>query len=266
MGNEKSSSGAPMSPSSNKIPLNQALVDELKTLQNNIRENTISLAQRAYEIRSQYLAEDGRRYDAEFHKWWAAHDLETVFGKLPNFTKYAEAGEALEKAQLGEYRDRMPITLTALHQIAQLTPDELKLCVQDTYTRLSLTDTPKARKTPKPLIHPETTAAEIKAWKNRWRNPKPKPTEKRRLPYATLKVHGSLYDFDNKGTHSGILTVGKLKKIHDALINSMKPFNEYVLLETRFDALIEGHNKREEQAQERKRKKAAEKKIKKPKR
>ena len=97
----------------------------------------------------------------------------------------------------------------------------------------------------------------------RWRNPKPKSTEKRRLQYATIKVHGSLYDLEKPGADSGVLTVEKLKEIHDALTRSMQPFNQYVLLETRLDHLIQGHQKRQEQAQERARKEATQKKSKK---
>ena len=147
--------------------------------------------------------------------------------------------------------------------MSQLTPDELKLCIQDRYTRTSLGDQGTGKKTPSPLIHPEVTAAELKAWRTRWRNPKPKSTEKRRLQYATIKVHGSLYDLEKPGADSGILTVEKLKEIHDALTRSMQPFNEHVLLETRLDHLIQGHQKRQEQAQERARKEATQKKSKK---
>lgn len=250
-----------MSMISNKTPLDRALVDEFVTFQQNIRENTISMAQKAFEIRSEYLSADGRKYDEEFEKWWSGYKLDTIFGKRANFTKWASAGEALEHAKIGEYRDRLPTTLTALYEVSQLTPDELTLCIQDRYMRTSLTDQPKGSRKPSPLIHPEATAAEIKSWRTKWRNPKPKSTEKRRLPFATLKVHGSLYDFGEKGTHSGVLTVEKLKEIHDALTRSMQPFDEYVLLEAKLDALMEGHQKRLERAQEGARKDATEKKA-----
>lgn len=106
----------------------------------------------------------------------------------------------------------MPTTLTALYEISQLTDDEVKLCLEDKYTRASLTSAPTGRKIPSPRIHPEVTANEITSWKKRWRNPKPKPTEKRRLPFATIKVHGSLFDFDKTtGEHGGVLNADKLK-------------------------------------------------------
>lgn len=238
-----------MGQTSNKITLDRELVDELVLFQKNIRDNTISMAEKAFGIRSQYLLEGGRKYDAAFEKWWSAYKLDKVFGKRSNFTKWASAGEALEQAKIDKYRNRLPTTMTALYEVSQLSPDELKLGIQDTFTRESLTSDPKGRKKPSPLIHPEVTAAEIKSWRTRWRNPKPKSTEKRRLPYATIKVHGSLYDFDNKGTHSGILTIEKLKQIHDALIKAMKPFDECVLLETKLNELTEAFHKRQDRAE-----------------
>ncbi len=246
---------------SNKIELNKALVDEFVGFQKHIRENTIAMAQKAYELRSQYLQTDGKKYDKEFETWWSDYKLDTIFGKRANFTKWASAGAALAQAEIGKYRDQLPTTLTALYEVSQLTPQELKLCIEDRFTRASLADEPKGRKKPSPLIHPETTAAEIKGWRERWRNPKSKSTEKRRLPYATVKVHGSLYDFDDKGLHKGVLTIDTLKEIHDALTTSMQPFAEYVLVEAKLDELVAGHHKRQQQAQERARKDAAKKNV-----
>lgn len=233
----------------NKIPLDRALVDEFVSFQKNIRENTIAMAEKAFDIRSQYLSADGLKYDPTFEKWWSSYNLNSIFGKRANFTKWALAGAALGQARIGEYRDRLPTTLTALYEVSQLTPDELKLGIENCYRRSSLTDKPKGNKKPTPLIHPEATAAAIKSWRERWRKPPVKSNEKRRLSFATLKVHGSLFDFDKRGTHSGVLTVEKLKNIHDALTNSMLPFDEYVLLETKLDQLIKGHTKRQEQAE-----------------
>lgn len=245
---------------SNKIALNKELVDEFRGYQRNIRENTISMAQKAFELRSQYLSADGRKYDEHFEKWWTTFNLDGIFGKRANFTKYAAAGQELEKARIGEHRDRMPTTLTALYEVSQLTADELKLCLQDRYTRTSLTEEPQGSKKPKPLIHPEATAAEIKSWRTRWRSPKAKSTEKRRLAFGSLKVHGSLYDFDNKGKHGGILTPDKLKEISDTLTRAMTPYDEFVLLETNLDSLLEGHIKRQEKAETSARREAIKKK------
>jgi len=47
--------------SSNKILLNKELVDEFRGYQKHIRANTVSMAQKAFQIRSQYLSADGRK-------------------------------------------------------------------------------------------------------------------------------------------------------------------------------------------------------------
>jgi hypothetical protein len=190
---------------SNRITLDETLVEEFKGYQKNIRDNTVAMAEKAYDIRSQYLSADGRKYDEVFEKWWNVHNLKKVFGKRANFTKWAMSGEALAKAEFSKYSDHMPTTLTGLYEVSQLTPEEVKLCLQDRYTRASLTDQPKGQKRPSPVIHPDASAAEIKAWRNRWRNPPVKSTEKRRLTFATIKAHGSLYDFEKKtGKHGGV--------------------------------------------------------------
>ena len=255
---------------SNKIPLTADLVAELKGYQKNIRENTIAMALKAWAVRSQYLSEDGRKYDSEFETWWSSNKLNSVLGGRSNFTKLASGGEAFENAKFDKYSDRMPSTLAALYEVSLLTRDELKLCVHDRYSRTSLTGAPKGNKTPSPLNHPEVTAAEIRNWRKKWRNPPIKSTDKRRLPYATIKVHDSLYDFDKAGTHGGVLNPEKLKNINDVLLEAMQPFDEYVRINTNLDALLEGHRKRQEQAEiraekalVRAEKKAAQKKSKK---
>ena len=76
-----------------------------------------------------------------------------------------------------------------------------------------------------------------------------KVTKKRTLPYATIKVHSSLYDFDKAGTRGGVLDAEKLKNINDALLEAMQPFDEYVRIDTNFNTLLEGHRKRQELAE-----------------
>src|SRR5437868_14594289 len=109
-----------MDTASNRIALDRELVDEFKGFQKSIRQNTISMARKAFQIRSQYLSSDGRKYDEAFEKWWSAHSLDAVFGARGNYTKWASAGEAIEKARIDEHSEQMPSTLTALYEISQL--------------------------------------------------------------------------------------------------------------------------------------------------
>lgn len=172
----------------NRIVLDQTLVDEFKSYQKNIRDNTIAMAEKAYHIRNQYLSADGKKYDEEFHKWWSLHNLNSVFGGRSNFTKWAKSGEVLEKAKFDKYSEKLPHSLNALYEVSQLSPDELKMSLEDTFTRTTLTDEPKRKtKKPIPLINPEVTAAAIQAWKTRWRNPTIRSSEKRRIPVCHTK-------------------------------------------------------------------------------
>src|ERR1700680_3104149 len=100
--------------STNKIPLDENLVQEFRSYQKNIRSNTVAFALKAFEIRSQYLLADGRKYDPEFEIWWSTHKLDSIFGTRANFSKWAASGEALEHAKFDKYSDRMPTTLSAL--------------------------------------------------------------------------------------------------------------------------------------------------------
>ena len=78
-----------MEMNTNRVPLDRALVDEFVIYQKNIRENTISMAQKAFDIRSQYLTADGRKYDPEFEKWWSNYKLDF---DLRQASKFHEVG------------------------------------------------------------------------------------------------------------------------------------------------------------------------------
>jgi hypothetical protein len=212
-------------PSSNTIALDAGEVAYLRKLQKNVRNNVIALAGRAYQIRLQHLREDGKRYDKDFEKWWRDYELNRVFGKRSNFTKYAAAGEALEKAKINEYNDRMPITLNALYEVAQLGPDEIKLCLENRYVRSSVTATPTCPKQPDPVIHAEATDKEIRNWRKRWRHP------------------------DQYGpSSSDNLTSEELDEIASAVTKALKPYKGYELAKE-IENLIRLHRKRLKRAE-----------------
>jgi hypothetical protein len=168
---DKSNTEAKSDGAGNKIPLNQETATEIKQLRRNMRDDLITLIEKAHNIRMQHLKENGKGYDKEFNRWWRSEDMKDEFGQLSNFTKYAAAGEVWEKAALHSYKDRLPLTLSGLYEVSLYTPDELKLALQNTYTRTSETATPTAPKTPRPVIHPEATARQIRTWLDCWRNP-----------------------------------------------------------------------------------------------
>lgn len=236
--------------SDNTIKLNKDLADQICKLVDDSRSSVLALAGLAADIRNQYFDIESGKYDARFNSFWNNHSMETRFGKLQNFTKYALAGEAVNKvkAQFEEHEKKLPMTLAALYEVSLLTLEELELCLQNKYRRTEDTlDRSKwiKPKKPTPLITPSVTASEIKSWRNNWRNPKQPNTDKRRLPLAEIKLHGSFFDFKD-GKHNGILTKEKLKEIVNLLMNLKKSIDEDII---RFDIhdeyLLEGYEKRE---------------------
>ena len=89
---------------STKIPLDRNLVDEFVAFQKNIPESTLAMAEKAYQLRSQYLSADGKNYVPDFEKWWSDYNLDSVFGSRSSFSIWAGSGEALEKPGFGDSR------------------------------------------------------------------------------------------------------------------------------------------------------------------
>lgn len=235
---------------SNTIALDKALAVKIDTLISTIRSSTVELATIASEIRNQNFDIATNRYDQEFQKFWKSYDMEKKFGSMATFTKYAKIGDALDKvrAQYDKYEKRLPTTMGALYEFSQLLPEEMELCLQDTYTRTEVTadrDKWKKGKNPKPLITPATTEAAIRNWRKNWREPKQPVTDKRRLPLADIKLHGSFFDFKN-GQHTGEVSIEGFNKIIDILKSIKEDLGEDVI---RFDIneekLRTGYQKRE---------------------
>jgi len=217
----------------NRIPLNKELADQLIGLNNKIRTSLIELASIAANIRNQHLDANGKKYDAEFHAFWKAHSMEQNFGSLSNFTKYANSGDAIElvKAQFQKYEKRLPTTMSALYEFSLLLPEEMELCLENTFTRTEVTSDRskwKSSKKPKALISPSTQAGAIKSWRTNWRNPKAPVTDKRRLRIAEIKVHGSLYDFKG-GKPSGEITLEQIDQITAALKAAIAQFPDVII-------------------------------------
>jgi hypothetical protein len=233
----------------NKILLNKELADKIKGLLGNIRTSVVELATIAANIRNQYLDATGKKYDGAFQAFWKNHGMEKNFGSQANFTKYANAGDAigLVKAQYEQYESRLPITLTALYEFSMLTQEEMELCLENTFSRTEVTSDRakwKAPKKPKPLITPSIQSAAIKAWRMKWRNPKAAPTDKRRLKIAEIKVHGSLYDFKG-GKPSGEITISQIDEITSALKAAIAQFPDVIIrLDLEDEKLKAGYDKR----------------------
>jgi FtsZ-binding cell division protein ZapB len=247
----------------NSIALDKALADKLTELKATERTAATASALFAATIRNQYMDASGKKYAPEFVAFWKKFSMEKRFGSLQNFSKYANAGDAIEKvrAQFDKYEKNLPTTLTALYEFAQLTDEEMELCLETTYSRPEVTSDRtkwKSPKAPKPLITPSVTAGAIKSWRMNWRNPKAPNTDKRRLKIAEIKVHGSLFDFKD-GKPQGIISLEKLAEITEAIKKVISDFPDTIIrLDLEDEKLKEGYNKRLAKELEKSKKKAEE--------
>jgi hypothetical protein len=198
----------------NLAPLDARLKEQFQELFRAVKRNTIALAKEAFQIHSEHYSRTERKYDKDFEVWWKVQGLDQVFGSRGNWTKWYRAGEAIEKvrAQSEKYANKLPTTCDALYEIALLQPDELRLCLENRYTRSSVTQPEAEWKRPKslkPVINPATTASSIRSWRKNWREPRQPRADKRTLPFIRIQIHRSLYDFDKSGQPTGVIAPGQ---------------------------------------------------------
>ena len=155
-------------PGSNKTPLDASEAEKIKKIATRIREGTEELEQEAYDLRLQYLQADGEKYEPEFVKWYKAHAMDEVFGSIPMFTKYAAAGEAMQRAVVKNYANRMPRGVTARYEVSLLKDDEIKMGLENRFTRSAIDAERTAPKKPMPVIRVDSTAKEIRNWRKKW--------------------------------------------------------------------------------------------------
>jgi hypothetical protein len=216
------------------------------------------LAKLAYDIHSNHISESGKKYDAEFEKWWRDHSIESLFGSRSNWSRWKDAGAAISKveARFSKHATKLPISVDALYAVSQLTDDELALCLENTYTRTSVTTDRlgwRYPKKPKPLINPSVTGSKIRTWSKKWRDPSIKqPSDPRRLVLATVKIHGSFFDFDpNTAAPIGTLNKDDVRNLAKKLTDALSGQDAVVLVENHVEQLCSKHDEREARAVER---------------
>jgi hypothetical protein len=240
----------------NLLPLDAELKEQFQQLFRTVKRNTIALAKQAFQIHSEHYLRTDRKYDKDFEVWWEAQGLEQVFGSRDNWTKWYRAGEALEKvhAQFEKYANKLPTSRDALYEIALLQPDELRLCLENRYTRSSVTQPEAEWKRPKrlqPVINPAATARSIRSWRRNWREPRQPRADKRTLPFITIQIHRSLYEFDKSGQPAGVIAAGQAVEINQKIIDLLKPLEVFVRIDSKLEHLLEGYDKRRVAAEKR---------------
>ena len=236
---------------SNMTTLDRALKDEFSGYHKAIQKNTVAMATRAYEIHCEHISSDGKKYDAQFEDWWNSHGLDDVFGSRSTWTKWHRAGELISKVKgrYSEHSDKLPNARDALYQVAMLDETELRLCLDDTYTRKSVT-APEAEwqrpKNPKPVINPGATAASIRSWRERWRAPQQPRSDSRNLLFLTIKVDRSLYDFDSvTGDFDGSIEPATLGALYNDILDMFQPYREAIWVDSNLEKLRGEHDKRQ---------------------
>jgi hypothetical protein len=237
------------------IPLDKKLAEEFRDLKRNASKNVVQMALLAQGVRRTNKNQSGE-YTKQFHEWYAEFNMEKLFGSKSNFTKYAQAGEVIvkHKAELGREMSQLPLTVSALYAIHDMTDEEVSLCLEDHYTRSSITVTDKSQfkrqsKTPQPVINPNATAGSITSWLHKWRNPPVPSTDKRRLEFITIKADATIYDFDRtEGSFAGQTTVDQLKAIQEKIVALLKGEDAHVLMVSKLLDIANGHEKRREAA------------------
>ena len=241
----------------NVIKLDKAAADRIVELIGNVRKAGIELARYAAELRDQHLDEKGN-YDKKFRDFWEKFELDKNFGQRANFTRYALAGKAIEKIEanfpeLDALEKRLPHSIAALYELSQLNLDEIRICLQNTYKRRDLT-APQSEWTapnkPKPLITPSVTAAQLKSWREKWRNPTAPSTDTRRLLLAVIRLDKSLNEYDKEtGEYAGNVERDDVAKITEALKHTISGFkSELVRLDLHDQKLFADADKRQASA------------------
>jgi hypothetical protein len=112
---------------------------ELKDLLLAVESSRFALYRRAAQLRRDYLDLTTGDYRPEFKKWWVENRLDDAFGKLPNFTKYAKAGDILiEQEQRNVDLRRLPTAVSTLYELRNLDPDKLaELSNDPNFSRLT---------------------------------------------------------------------------------------------------------------------------------
>lgn len=240
-------------PGDNVVTLSDELTNEIKLRFKRDRDNRFKLFLLSQGIRQKYLDPISNEYSKEFHDWYANSGVAELFGKLPNFTRYAAAGEAIEfvanqTSNPKKYLAQLPTSMNALYEISQiirLDTEAFKVCLHFTPTRKSLS-APKLdwkTKNTSPLIQPGVTAKDLAAWRKRWEEPETHNEEdkyRRNVKLLTISVSEDIYGFDDVGNKTGVIDMEHVQNLVSQIEtlfskNTEKQFK----LETQLDRIKE---------------------------
>lgn len=248
-------------PGDNAVTISDELVKEIQRHFKRDRENRFKLFLLSQGIREKYLDPVKNEYSNEFREWYERSGVEQLFGKLPNFTRYAAAGEVIayvstKTSNPKKYLAQLPTSMNALYEISQIVKadaEAFKVCLHFTPTRKTLTDPKHEWKTKgtEPLIQPGVTAKEIVGWRKRWEAPtRQKDDDKfrRNVKLLTVSVSEDIFAFDARGK-TGVVD---LEQVQDLLAQIQALFSKsnekQFKLETQIERITEKYEAEKEKA------------------
>ena len=214
-------------PGKNRTALSKSLADELRQHKRKTREHVFELYLLAAGIRRAHLTTTADRYSKEFYLWYASENLHEVFGQLPNFTKYASAGEVISiiagsSSKIKNQLNKLPTSMNALYEIyhiAKKHPVVFPMCFQVTPRRKTLSPLIDNWniKGSEPLINEHTTQKELKNWINLWENPTKKERKKdkynRTVELVKISISQDIFSFDKLGKKTGKIEMADLENV-----------------------------------------------------
>ena len=200
---------------------------KLKSLFDNRKESTVSLCLMSAGIKGKYLTQDDgsrRIYKPEFESWISNGGGASLYGSKANFTKYAGAGfvinyfaEATKPPKDNfDYVSALPLgSMRALYEIEGIIRALESDSIVDHRGCSSLfllfhgwlhrtSDKDKVGKTTGTigkLIHPHSTASDLKKWRENWMFPATKTTSPKEdgISFTELRISSSLFDWNQAG-------------------------------------------------------------------
>jgi hypothetical protein len=234
-----------------EFELNQDTAQSIKSIGKSMRDNMFQLCLIAYGIRRKSLrkARKGERggnaqkevYKDEFNKWFASNDLQTVYGKVTNFTKYAMAGRLLTwvRWQINpdkglEYLDRLPHSISTLYALQSIiwtngdkATDEGRRNFKDLIRKPVSDGT-----TNNTWINRSLTADDVKKKLSELENSpavvtkKPKDYDPHKINLLRVKAHEGLYAFNRRGNKRKVKgpDIDKVRELVTAINNLIADF------------------------------------------
>lgn len=247
-------------PGDNVVTISESLTNEIRTRFKRDRENRFKLYLLCHGMRLKYLDPKSNSYAQEFNEWYENADFKSLFGELPNFTKFAAAGEVIDfiaskTTNAAKYLSKLPVSKSALYEISKIIKadeEAFHACLEYTPERKRINE-PKIewKLVGGSLINVTVTAAVITDWLDRWQNPEKPPKQpkaqdpfNREVKLLTVSVNKNLFEFNQVGDQIGDVDLEQVQSLIAKIQQLFTSANEkQFLLETEIDAIRERFEK-----------------------